>query len=674
MHQRSTVWISVCLLLGLSGLSGCGPSGDTSDDDDTTSDAQIGDDADGDGISDSDEGRAASVDTDDDGTPDYLDTDSDDDGIPDYGEAGDDQPSTPPVDSDDDDLPDFRDIDSDDNGRGDAIDGTDDLDGDGRKDFQDQDDDDDQLDDRMELGDLPDEPSDTDGDGTPDFQDTDSDDDGLPDLLEGNDDFDGDGPGNYRDTDSDGDCLLDSFEAAALPPVDTDEDGRPDYLDRDRDNDGLADGVEDANCDGVVDPGESSPSDSDTDDDGVTDLVEETAGTDPSDAADNPQANGDFVFVVPYQDPPTPENDDLDFSTNLKMVDVYVMIDRSGSMSTEILSVRNNIDSQLLALTCPPLGSGLPDECIPDIWSGAGTFAYEDNAPYTHHLDLQSNPALTGPSIATGEPSTITYNEAHLMAVWSALTGLGSQSTGCGSSAVYPARATCAGSPAGATGIGYPCFRPNALPVILLATDEAPTVTFNCPTIPSVAAAANNIGAKIIGILGSSGGAQVGVDLNALATQTGAVDSTNNDAPLVFEGANDDAADAIGNGIRSLAANVTLDVSATPVDDSSTDTVDAVASFVHHLETLQLGTAECADGLTAQDTNSDGFQDLYRDVLPGTPVCWRLVPKTNHTIAATPEPQLFHATIEVYGDDITLLDTRDVFFLVPPEPIDVPIE
>ena len=40
-------------------------------------------DADGDGISDTDEGAPTSVDTDGDGTPDYLDDDSDGDGVPD---------------------------------------------------------------------------------------------------------------------------------------------------------------------------------------------------------------------------------------------------------------------------------------------------------------------------------------------------------------------------------------------------------------------------------------------------------------------------------------------------------------------------------------------------------------------------------------------------------------
>ncbi len=36
-------------------------------------------------------------------------------------------------------------------------------------------------------------------------------------------------------------------------------------------------------------------------------------------------------------------------------------------------------------------------------------------------------------------------------------------------------------------------------------------------------------------------------------------------------------------------------------------------------------------------------------------------------------PQLFRAKVKVYGDGVTQLDERDVFFLVPPAPTDTPI-
>ena len=39
----------------------------------------------------------------------------------------------------------------------------------------------------------------------------------------------------------------------------------------------------------------------------------------------------------------------------------------------------------------------------------------------------------------------------------------------------------------------------------------------------------------------------------------------------------------------------------------------------------------------------------------------------NTTVMATTEPQLFKASIKVVGDGVTVLSTRSVFFLVPPE-------
>ena len=170
-------------------------------------------DGDGDGISDIDEGRyepAGAVDTDGDGTPDYLDDDSDGDGIPDMIEGGDrPSPATPPRDTDRDGTADFRDDDSDGDGLTDAFEGGStppDTDGDGIPDFLDRDSDGDGLLDAQEA--VPAEadgtPPDTDGDGLHDFRDLDTDDDGLLDEVEGLDDWDGDGVPNFRDPTNDG--------------------------------------------------------------------------------------------------------------------------------------------------------------------------------------------------------------------------------------------------------------------------------------------------------------------------------------------------------------------------------------------------------------------------------------------------------------------------------------
>jgi len=634
-------------------------------------------DADGDGISDVDEGRAENRDTDGDGTPDYLDDDSDGDGIFDSVEAGDADTNTPPEDADMDGNPNFTDDDSDGNGIIDSTEGISDADGDGIEDFRDTDDDNDRVDDSAEIGD-PAAPSDFDGDGLPDFRQPDSDGDFI---MDGDErprtgdavDTDGDGVPDWQDDDSDGDGWLDSEEAGdediRTLPADTDMDGTPDFRDVDSDNDGLSDA--DERVAGTL------PTSADSDMDGVSDLIEVGAGTDPLDGTDNPRARGDFVFEVPYMEAPTPTSDDLAFSTELRKVDIYIMVDRSGSMTSEITSVRDNIQTVLNNLTCPSAGgTGDPADCIEDLWAGIASVGYagSPSTAYVHHLDVQPNPAIVGPALATAEPGGC-CDETMTLATWGAATGMASSAadtTGCADAALttaFPAK-DCSMSPAamaGLGGTGYPCFRDGALPVVMLATDEAPWMgagTHHCPTIPVAVAALNAISAKLIGIIGNTTAADVRTDLEAMASGTGAVDTSG--TPLVFPGADASAAMAIENAVRTLANAVRVDISAVPVDDPS-DSVDAVASFVDHLETLQLGTAECTDMLMEADSNMDGFPDLYQQVLFGTPVCWRIFAKQNDTVMPTAEPQVFTATIQVYGDGVTLLDERDVFFLVPPE-------
>jgi hypothetical protein len=582
---------------------GCGPSG-TGDDDGTGAPG----DADGDLISDADEGQATLSDTDHDGTPDFQDEDSDGDGIPDYREAGDSDAASPPLDSDGDGTPDFRDSDSDNNERADGLDGLDDSDNDSVANFQDMDDDGDTIPDVAELGPNPQQPLDTDSDGTPDFHDTDSDADTISDLTESNEDYDMDGAGNFQDLDSDGDCVSDQIEAAGSPPADTDGDHHFDFIDRDSDDDGIADVTEDANCNGVRDAGETNAKASDSDGDGVSDLIEVAAGTNPNNATSNPQANGDFVFVEPYMKTQSPVDDDLDFSTKLQAVDMYVIVDRSGSMSQEIVSVRDNLATAIQHLTCGGLGSN-PNTCIPDLWAGAGTVGYHGAgaAAFQNYKDIQVNPNISGLPVTepTGSADSM---EPLTFSTYAAITGSGGANYTMGS---VPARSTCAGSPAsnaGYTTFGYPCFRQGALPVILLATDEPPISAGDTYTLPAwssvVKPAFLNKKAKLVGIMGSGvAGTSVETDMRTMAADSGAVDAANGNAPLVFDGSGANAASAIENGIRTLANGLPLDINAVSVDDPA-DSVDAITAFVDHLQTLQLGTAACANNLPDVDTNS----------------------------------------------------------------------
>ncbi len=237
------------------------------------------DDEDGDTIADFHEGRDANVDSDSDGTADYLDTDSDGDGIPDAVEAGDTNVRTAPADTDTDGTPDFRDSDSDGDGISDQVEGVADPDGDGVPNFRDPDADGDGIGDQVEGN------ADRDSDGTPNFLDTDADGDGIPDADEGVDDADTDGTPNYLDLDSDGDGISDLIEGGG----DADADGTPNYLDLDADGDGLSDqseGTADLDGDGIP-----NFLDLDSDGDGLLDGEETAFGLDPR----NPDSDADTI-------------------------------------------------------------------------------------------------------------------------------------------------------------------------------------------------------------------------------------------------------------------------------------------------------------------------------------------------------------------------------------------
>ena len=286
-------------------------------------------DTDDDGISDSIEtlGGTQARDTDTDGKIDALDTDSDgdgiadgvelntidsdEDGIPNYRDPDDDQDGLPTAleyalglklgfDIDGDSRSNHLDNDSDGDTEPDSVESFGDVDGDGIADFLDADDtngafadqdvdglssaqeyrlgsmptradsDGDGVLDGDELGSDANNPLDSDGDQIPDIFDEDDDNDSISTADEvatgaalGSTDPDGDGIPSWLDLDSDGDGQSDMDEAN----LDADEDGLPDYLDDDRDNDGVPDDLD--NC-----PDHHNPEQSDYDGDSTGDACD----------------------------------------------------------------------------------------------------------------------------------------------------------------------------------------------------------------------------------------------------------------------------------------------------------------------------------------------------------------------------------------------------------------
>jgi len=660
------------------GAFACSPGGGSGD---PTRDGSVADgdidrppaaDADGDGIGDDWEGRGLGTDTDGDGTPDYLDGDSDGDGIPDSVERVSGGGDRPPVDSDGDGTPDFQDTDSDGNGMPDVTEGTSDADGDGILDYRDLDDDNDNVRDAQEIGD-PASPNDNDGDGLPDFRDFDSDDDTIGDGWEflPPADTDGDEMPDRFDLDSDNDGYPD-LEEAGLPsrdpttaPVDTDGDGIADYRDPDSDNDGLSDTDERA--------AGTSRTNADSDGDGVTDLVEigacpagdATCAGDATNPDSSPRTRGDFVFFEPYMMPPDPPEDTLVFSTNLQVADVYFLIDTTGSMGTPIGNVRSSLSS----------AGGIIDQVraeIPNVWFGVGEYRdYGDGFIYNNQQDLTADASLAQAGAnRLGASGGGDGPEGGVPAVWSVATGN-----------PIPRGPTVARTTCPAGHFGYPCFRPGAVPIVVMVADynfhngPASGNTYSgyltwATALPDLLA--RNI--RIVGVSVNSFGDVSGPDLRAMATATGAVDGAGN--PLVSVAAGGSVSSGVVDQIRTLANSTPLDISVVFEDDPS-DAVDSFAAFVDHLVANNDGgdvmgrtcTVFPADRL--RDTNGDTYADAIDNVTPGNPVCFDIVVKQNDTVMPTSSPQVFRGTIRVIGDGFTELDRRDVFFLVPPV-IEVP--
>ncbi|MCB9591475.1 MAG: VWA domain-containing protein [Sandaracinaceae bacterium] len=629
-----------------------------------------GRDTDGDGILDEWEDASTAVDTDGDGTPDFEDLDSDDDGIPDSVE-GNPGSSGMPVDSDSDGTPDFRDLDSDGNGILDAAEPEGDLDGDRTLDFADLDDDGDSLSDIDEIGPDPAAPLDFDMDGIPDYRDDDSDNDTIGDLHESILDTDGDGIYDRFDLDSDGDGWTDAEEAGdadvTTPPVDTDGDRIPDFRDTDSDGDGLSDRRE-------RELG-TARDNADTDGDGVSDLVEiagcpdgdASCAMDATDPTSSPRARGDFVFAEPYMMPPMPPRDTLDFATDIRVADVYFLMDTTGSMGGSIASLRTS-----LATFIPRVRME-----IPDVWIGIGDFkdypvtSYGGSTDFAYR-NLQNVTAVEADAIAalSGYNASGGYDgpESHVPALWAVATGMGL--AGTSGTAAPP------GCPAGQW--GYPCFRSGAVPIVILITDvtmhNGPGGTNaysdallggHAPTFDEAVTALTMNNIRVIGIGQGSGGIS---DMNAMSTATGAVDGTG--APLTSVWSGGAIGDTVLTQIQILSNTSRFDISVNYVDDPS-DTVETFSAFVDHIEANTVGdAARGCDPRMADDTNGDGYPDTFRAVESGTRVCFDIIVKQNDTVMPTTVPQLFMGTLRVLGDGFTELDSRDVFFLVPPEPED----
>jgi len=585
-------------------------------------------DSDGDGIPDVVEmPNGVPVDTDEDGTPDYLDTESDGDGIPDSFECK----SLPCRDSDSDGTADYRDTDSDDDGILDSVEAginpenPVDSDDDGVNDYFDADSDNDGVKDLYETA------KDSDGDKTPNYLDLDSDDDGIPDCIEKYGIL-------FRDTDKDGypDCK--APHDYSTPPADTDGDKAYDFIDMDSDGDGLSDSDE------VICPNLKKDSRvySDVDGDGFSDLAEVAVG---SKICDKNQGVTDieginFYFELPYGKPE--KTDTLTFSPSVQKADIFFSIDTTGSMDGELYNLKHTLSSIII----PQTRAKITD-------SAYGVAQFRDE---------------TEPSLIQNNPSTNT------MTAQISVNNLVAEYGGDGPEAGYFSLYNMA-----VNGI----FRSGSIPIAIHITDAVSHERGASKTDTISALTAKGIKTITVFSLGGYDGVNAQTQLNELSSSTGAVvpecagaGRTTLFYSIAADGSGLDT--AVVNGIDALVKYAVFDVYSLAADDNNSSTIDT-SCFLKKVEAIEFIAPPgdtCAPVAQIAKLNGSVYDNGFTNFVTGTSnpeVTGTTLKFTVHAqndtcVKQTDHAQAFTAVIHIV-DAVSgaYLDSQNVTIIVPPE-------
>lgn len=344
----------------------------------------------------------------------------------------------------------------------------------------------------------------------------------------------------------------------------------------------------------------------------------------------------------------------LELEAELARADVLFLVDTTASMGDEINQIRAGLRDRI----APGIADAIPDSAL-------GVAFFEDfsegmcgetsdvpfalSAPITQDLN-RVQAAVDALRLGNG----LDRPESQVEALYQVATGEGL-------GRYVPPSFGCPGG-----GIGYPCFRPDALPIVLLFTD-APfhngpggSNPYTCNPLPpphtyaQAVSALNRLGIRVIGMYSADDG--VGrSDVVAIARDTGAMDG---DRPLVFDIGSraQRLSEDVVTAIRTLADVIEFDVDAILVDPDPSDGVDP-RRFVEELIAVR---AEPMDRIAGIDRDTQTFLG----VRAGTRVYFQLRLR-NDAFVPGPTARRFRLEIVFRGDRRTRLGSRVVEILVP---------
>ncbi len=444
-------------------------------------------------------------------------------------------------------------------------------------------------------------------------------------------------------------------------------------------------------------------------------------------------ASQDFFFTLPFQDPAGAQDKPLEFSTKIPSLDVFFLMDTTGSMAGEI----SNLQTALTSTVVPGIKAAVAD-------SQFGVGALED-FPVSGYGSPAGSDCGRGGDAAPDQPlklrTAITGDIATVQAGVNSLSNGPGAPIGCGQDwpeagfeSIYQA-ATGEGLsapaptsvPANHTGIGGVGFRAGTMPIVVGISDanshgvgETAVCTSSgdsagYPAIESFAhsraqtkTALGNICARFVGIaavqpsltpdcspesymidLAGSSGARVppnawdvgarpaGCGAGQCCTGVGGAGQAPDGAglcPLVFvvAPAGTGVGSNIATGISLLARFATFDVP-TAKQGQGTDVVgNPLPAGRTTADFLKMITPTSATVPAAPPVIAPPTFDAttFHGVTPGTTVRFA-VNAFNDFVPQTADAQIFVATIQVLADGCTPLDARTVLILVPPTPVSI---
>ena len=442
----------------------------------------------------------------------------------------------------------------------------------------------------------------------------------------------------------------------------------------------------------------------------------------------------DFFFVLPYQDPSGPATKPLAFSTKIPSLDVFFLMDTTGSMAGEI----SNLQTALTGTVVPGVKAAVAD-------SQFGVGALED-FPVSPFGSTAGSDCNNGGDATPDQPFKL--RQAITSTIASVQTGVNSLSNGPGSpigcgndwpeggiEALYqiatgngltgPAPTSV---PANHTGVGGVGFRAGTMPVIVTITDadshgvgetgacsttgnaEAysgavaavahtrqqakdalagicarvvgiaaiqPTLAANCSPQAYLSDFATATGSRVPPAAWDVGTRPAGCAANQCCTGANGAGQATDGAglcPVVFDVAPNGTGvgSNIATGISLLARFATFDV---PTDKSgvAADIAGNPLPAPHTTADFIKMVMPASFMLPPPPPNlpNPTFDaTTFHNVTPGTTVSFT-VNAFNDFVAQTADAQIFKATIRVLAGGCTPLDQREVLILVPPAPIGI---